>query len=54
MDAKLATKEELVLVMENTRAVLAKVTNSLIKWMFFFWLLNLITTFGFLWLVFKK
>jgi hypothetical protein len=46
----LATKEDF----ENTRAVLKSFTSSLIKWMFFFWLLNLITTFGFLWLFLKK
>jgi hypothetical protein len=45
----LATKEDL----ENTRAELASITKSLIKWMFFFWVLNLITTFGFFWLLLK-
>ena len=47
-----ATKEDLALTLENTRAVLRSTTKSLIRWMFFFWVLNLITYFVF-WLIYK-
>jgi hypothetical protein len=39
----LATKEDI----GNTKAAMKSYTTSLIGWMFFFWVLNLITTFVF-------
>lgn len=53
MSTKLATKEDLALTLGNTREVLAKTTKSLIRWMFFFWVLNLLTIFTFFWIYFK-
>lgn len=46
------TKEDLALTLDNTKAVLRSITKSLIRWMFFLWVLNLITYFVF-WLLFK-
>jgi hypothetical protein len=43
------TKASILALREN----MAKWKKDLIKWMFFFWVLNLITTFGFFWLLLK-
>jgi hypothetical protein len=44
-----ATKEDLALTLGNIREVLATTTRSLIRWMFFLFVLNLISYFIFFW-----
>lgn len=51
INTHLATKEDLALTLGNTREVLARTTRSLIQWMFFFFVLNLISYFIFFWLL---
>jgi hypothetical protein len=53
VETLLATKEDLIGEIGSTKEALANWKRSIIKWMFFFWILQLITTFVFIFLISK-